>query len=337
MAVARSGRATDDDDVDELARTLEEQDGLIRRAQALAVGESETSIARLLRRREWVAVHPGVYVDHTGPLTWQQRAWVAVLACWPAGLYGESARRAHEGPGRRKVDDSIIHVAVDRSRHLRAPAGVRLHRIAGFEGRIQWNAGPPRTRYEDTILDLAVLARDDLVAVGVLADACGGRRTTARRLVECLDARARLPRREFLRGVLEDVAEGTCSVLEHGYLTLVERPHGLPTGERQAERTVGGLRAYVDVRYASLGLDVELDGWLFHGTAAARDRDLQRDLETAAGSGTTLRLGYAQVLERSCATAAAVAAVTRRLGWDGELNRCPRCPPAPPGQPPSRA
>lgn len=313
--------------MDELARVLEEQDGLIRRAQALAAGMSEASLARLLRRRAWVAVHPGVYVDHTGPLTWQQRAWAAVLACWPAALYGESARRAHEGPGRRDVDESVIHVAVDRSRHVRAPAGVRMHRIAGFEARVQWNLGPPRTRYEETILDLAVLAHDDAAAVAVLADACGGRRTTARRLATCLDARAWIPRREFLASVLADVAEGTCSVLEHGYLTLVERPHGLPAGARQAVRVVGGARAYVDVRYAALGLLVELDGWLFHTSAAAHDRDLERDLDAVVvEAGTTLRLGYRQVFGRPCATAAAVAAVMRRLGWDGELVRCPRCP-----------
>lgn len=313
--------------MDELARVLEEQDGLIRRAQALAAGTSPPAIARLLRRRAWVAVHPGVYVDHTGPLTWQQRAWAAVLACWPAGLYGESARRAHEGPGRRDVDESVIHVAVARSRHVRAPAGVRLHRIAGFEARVQWNLGPPRTRYEDTVLDLAVLARDDVAAVGVLADACGGRRTTAQRLAACLEARAWIPRRELLSSVLADVAEGTCSVLEHGYLTLVERPHGLPCGARQAVRAIGGARAYVDVRYAALGLDVELDGRLFHASAAAHDRDLERDLDTAvASAGTTLRLGYRQVLARPCATASSVAAVMARLGWPGELTRCPRCP-----------
>lgn len=192
---------------------------------------------------------------------------------------------------------------------------------------MQWNLGPPRTRYEDTVLDLAVLARDDAAAVAVLADACGGRRTTAQRLAACLDARAWIPRREFLSSVLADVAEGTCSVLEHGYLTLIERPHGLPSGARQAVRAVGGRRAYVDVRYAALGLLVELDGWLFHGSAAAHDRDLERDLAAlVVETGTTLRLGYRQVIGRPCATAAAVAAVMRRLGWSGELVRCPECP-----------
>lgn len=312
--------------MDELARLLQEQDGVIGRAQALAAGATRTSIARALRRREWVAVYPGVYVEHTGPLTWQQRAWAAVLACSPAALYGASARRAHEGPGRRDHDDSVIHVAVDRDRHLATPAGTRLHRVAGFDARVAWNLGPPRIRYEDTVLDLAADAPDRLGMVAALTDACGARRTTATRLLGRLEERSRIPHRDFLRAVLADVAEGTCSVLEHGYLTEVERAHGLPAGERQAVRVTGGTTSYLDVRYAALDLVVELDGRLVHGTAAARDRDLQRDLTTAVDeAGTTLRLGYGQVFDRPCATAAAVAAVMRRLGWAGTPIPCEKC------------
>lgn len=32
-----------------------------------------------MRRREWATFHQGVYVDHTGALTWLQSAWAAVL------------------------------------------------------------------------------------------------------------------------------------------------------------------------------------------------------------------------------------------------------------------
>ena len=282
--------------MDEVARLLREQDGVISRAQALDAGVTRTALARALRRREWVAVHPGVYVDHTGPLTWQQRAWAAALLCWPAALCGVSAQRAHEGPGHRDRDDRVIHVAVDRSRHVQGVPGVRVHRTSDLDEKVQWNLGPPRVRYDDTILDLAARARDELAAVAVLADACGGRRTTAARLHRRLGERAWVPRREFLSAVLKDLAEGTCSVLEHGYLTLVERPHGLPSGTRQAVRLVGGSTAYADVHYADLGMLVELDGVLFHASADARDRDLHRDLDAAVEqSATTLRLGYGKV------------------------------------------
>jgi hypothetical protein len=55
-----------------------------------------------------VRVHPGVYVNHNGPLTWEQRAWCAVLVHWPAALARESALPS-------PAEDGPIHVAVDRS------------------------------------------------------------------------------------------------------------------------------------------------------------------------------------------------------------------------------
>lgn len=63
------------------------------------LGQRRHAIARMVRRRELAVVHPGVYVDHTGTLTWKQRAWAAVLLTWPAALSHDSAVRAGEGPG----------------------------------------------------------------------------------------------------------------------------------------------------------------------------------------------------------------------------------------------
>ena len=301
--------------VDQIARLVARQEGVVARSQALELGMTPTAIARAVRRREWVAVHRGVYVEHTGPLTWQQRAWAAVLCCWPAALTDRSAMGPHDG---------AIHVAVDRDRHREAPDGVVLHRVSGFAARVQWNLGPPRIRLEDCVLDLAAGARDDLAAVAVLADACGSRRTTVDRLMTALAYRPWFPRRAFVEGVLRDVASGTCSVLEHGYLDLVERPHGLPVGARQVVRIGGG--AVQDVAYDGLGLLVELDGRLFHSSVEQRDRDLDRDLDhTVERDGTTLRLGYGQVFRDGCPTAAKVAAVMHRLGWTGEPTRCGKC------------
>lgn len=221
---------------------LAEQAGVIARRQAIECGLTKTDIARLLRRREWVAVHEGVYVDHTGPLTWLQRAWAAVLFSWPAALSHDSALRAAEGPGRRDRDTGTIHVSVNGERHLVEPEGVRLHRVGGFSGRVSWNLGPPRVRYDEAVLDLAAEAPTDVEALARLAEACGSRRTTAQRLLKLAGKRKRLARRAWIEAVLGDIAEGTCSVLEHGYLARVERPHGLPSGRRQsAEVTEQGL------------------------------------------------------------------------------------------------
>src|SRR3546814_5237907 len=61
---------------------------------------------------------------------------------------------------------------------------------------VQHSARPPRVRFDDAVLDLAAQAPTDLAAIGVLADACGSRRTTAQRLLATIARRSRLRRSE---------------------------------------------------------------------------------------------------------------------------------------------
>lgn len=314
--------------VDEL---LDRQDGVIARHQVLACGGTPTYVARKLRRREWAAVHPGVYVNHTGPLTWRQRAWAAVLACWPAALAGWSAVRAHEGPGRRIHDDGKpIQVLVAHGRSLNALPGVSLRESRRFESAVQAHLSPPRQHYDDAVIELADGATDELGTIAILADACGGRRTTAARLEDRIAGIPRLARRRLMTEVLHDIAEGTCSVLEHAYLTRVERAHGLPRGLRQvAARDHQGRRMFRDVVYGGHRPDwrkiVELDGRLGHDSAKDRDRDLERDLDAALDGADTVRLGYGQVLTRACTTAAKIGRLLQLAGWAGSPTSCPAC------------
>jgi hypothetical protein len=128
-----------------------------------------------------------------------------------------------------------------------------------------------------------------------------------------------------LAGVLTDVESGTCSVLEHGYLTLVERPHGLPRGQRQTADVGRAGRIYRDVSYAEL-MHLELDGRMFHQSADARDRDFDRDLETLVDGQITTRLSYGQVFARPCWTARQVAVLLQQRGWTGSPVTCaPDC------------
>jgi hypothetical protein len=193
-------------EIDEL---LTLQDGVIARRQVLAAGRSANDIRRWLRQRRWATVHPGVYVEHTGPLTWRQRAWAAILYAAPAALSHDSAVRAVDGPGRAdRRDDDPIHVAVDRTRHFEPPPGVVAHQLAGLPARTLWNVSPPRLRIEEALVDLAAEAPDELRAIGVLADAVRARRTTPARLLDALGRRTRIARRGFLEGVLTDIAAG---------------------------------------------------------------------------------------------------------------------------------
>ena len=192
-----------------------------------------------LRRRELARIHPGIYVDHTGPATWSQRAWAATLFHWPAALAGPSALRAHglrsfTGGGRadawtdkgsrfgRVAAVEPVHVVVDASRRVVPPSGVVVTRRSDFESR-------------------------------VLSDACQEGATTASRLRATLAARGRLPRRRLLLAILDDIANGTMSVLERRYLSEVERAHGLPTARRQVRAVTRWGVTYRDVEYPELG------------------------------------------------------------------------------------
>ena len=307
-----------------LRELLLDQSGVVSRRQAEGAGLRPHDVARLLRRRQLVPLHHGVYVDHTGSPTFLQRAWAAILLHEPAALAGPTALRAVEGPGSRR-SEMPVHLAVARDRRHRAVAGIVVHRTAHLDQRALWHVSPPRLRYEEAVLDVAAAAETDLDALGEVSRVVQSRRTTAARLGEVLRSRERIARRPWLESVLADVAAGTCSVLEHGYLHRIERAHGLAPARRQVRDRVGPGVIFRDVLYRG-GTVVELDGRLFHDTTAQRDRDFDRDLDSAAVGLTTLRVSWGQVFDRPCWTTARIERVLLRTGWAGGARLCsPTC------------
>lgn len=310
--------------IERVQHLFAEQSGVVSRRQVIALGFDDDLVARQLRRREWAKVHPGIYVDHTGEPTWLQKAWAAVLYYWPAALSHESSLHIHGTRNTGRQDD-LVHIAVDQKRRVVDLPGVRLHRVCRLSDVIQPNRAPPRLRLEHSLLDVASAAKRNADAIAVLGDACQEQRTTAKRLCAALEHRVNLPRRQFLLRVLTDVAEGVYSVLEHRYLTRVERPHGLPTARRQRRVHQGRSSAYRDVEYLNLATVVELDGRLGHEMTLDRWEDMERDVDSAALGDVTLRVGWKHV-EDPCRTAVAVARVLVARGWRGKLTPCsPEC------------
>ena len=295
-----------------LSGHLDGQCGVVSRRQALGCGLRPGDLRRLERRRDLVRVLPRVYLAHTGEATWSQRAWAAVLYAWPAALIGSSALRAADGPGRPGADRMPIHVGIAPERRILQVPGVVVVRTVGLEARARWNLGPPRLAYDDAALDVALEARTEMEAIAAVARAVQSQHTTAVRMAGLLSERTRAPRRRFLEGVLDDVASGTCSVLEHAYLVRVERPHGLPTAMRQVREVTASGVVYRDGLL--LDLPIELDGRLVHDTAEQRDRDFERDLDAAVSGRGTVRLSWGQVVGRSCRTAAKLSSLVVQRG-----------------------
>jgi hypothetical protein len=253
-----------DDEVTELLRS---QDGVVARHQLRELEVTDNDIERKLRRRDWSRVHHGIYVDHTGPLTWSQRAWAAVLCYSPAALAGRSALRAWKVRNHHQGDDEPVHVCVDSSRTVRGRPGIKVERISGWDEKCLVNLSPPRLRIEHALVAVASARSSQDEALAVLADAVQSGRTTVSRLVSALAGRPRLRHRALLLQILEDVQTGAYSVLEHRYLVHVERPHGLPTAARQRRVSSGKSAAFRDVDYVETATVVELDGRLGHEEA----------------------------------------------------------------------
>ncbi len=308
----------------DLDRLLREQGGTISRRQVFAEGGNDTLIERMVRRRLWRPVHPGVYVDHTGVPSHEQVRTAAVLYAWPAALGGESALIAH---GSATVVPACVTVAIDHSRRVRPRPGMRIVRLDDLQHKVLWNRQPPRLRLEVAVLHVAserLAARGESAAVAALADACQQRLTTPERLLTTVVDLPTLRGRGFLRSVLDDVATGAFSVLEHQYLTRVERPHGLPRGCRQRGFRQGGRKGFRDVHYVDQCTLVELDGRLGHEWASDQWDDLERDLWSATELLMTIRLGWGAV-SAPCRVAKLVGQVLQRRGWAGAPRPCLQC------------
>ncbi len=115
------------------------------------------------------------------------------------------------------------------------------------------------------------------------------------------------------------------SVLEHGYLVRVERPHGLPRAVRQKRAASSVGVCYRDTEYSER-LVVELDGRVYHDSASRRDADFERDLDAAVDGRATVRLSYGQVFDRPCQTAGKIAQLLQRHGIAVRGRPCgPEC------------
>lgn len=295
---------------------LNQQDQVVSRRQLLTVFRQH-DLERWLRQRLLSPVHPGVYLGHTGSPVWRQLVWAALLYFEPAAAAGRTAIRLHENdPPRRREP---IEIVVPGDRRLSELPGVWPHRRRDFRAAVL-DLSPPRLRYEEAIIDRADQATGVTAIAAELAQPVGARMTTAERLQATVMARSRLRQRRLLQRLLKDIASGVHSVLEAEYVRAVERAHALPEGVRQRRVSSDGLVTYQDVAYE--WLLVELDGWRFHGSAEQHDLDLERDLDSALRGQQTQRVGYFQVFDRACLTAAKLGALLRLCGWPGWAQPC---------------
>ena len=315
--------------VSELPSTLrylaQRQRGIVSRSQAIRAGLSPDMIKFRIRSNRWQQLHPGVYATFTGIPGRGAWLWAALLATGPGAVL--SYQTAAELHGLADKPTSPIHVTIPAQRHLVAVSGVCLHRSGRAVEAVLGGSQPPRTRVEETVLDLTQTAKTFDDVCGWVTRAIARELTDETRLNAAMSVRRRLRWRTDLNELIAAAAGGDHSVLEFRYDRDVERAHGLPEAARQvAFTTPGGRRGRRDRVYQSFGVIIELDGRLAH-QPEDQWRDKTRDNAAAADGKQSLRYGWPQVKWQPCETAAEVARVLRRRGWSGQPRPCsPGCP-----------
>lgn len=296
------------------------QYGVVSRSQALRAGLTADMIKFRVRSDRWRQIHLGVYATFTGFPGRRAQLWAAVLSAGPgAVLSHETAAELH-----RLTDQPSdpIHLTIPWQRRIAPAPGVSLHRSTRAGEIVLGHSNPPRTRVEETVLDLTQ-------AAATFDDVCGWvTRAFARDLTDEARMRAAMRRRTKLRWradlyeLVAAAAGGDHSVLEYRYDRDVEQAHGLPEPVRQAPfARPGGRGGRRDRLYREYAVVVELDGRLGH-PAETQWQDKARDRAAAAEGLQSLRYGWTDVRQHPCATAIEVAKVLRARGWGGWPRAC---------------
>ena len=179
---------------DSVVLLAREQQGIITRGQAAAAGLTVDAIRARVDGGRWQRIYPGIFATFTGEPARLALLWAAVLKA------GRDANLSHEtaaelaGLGQRQ--ERLIHNTLPAGRRAISTPGLVVHRSARILVARHPCQAPPRTRIEETVLDLAQAARSFDDALGWASAACGARLTTPQRVSEAMAQRAQnaLPR-----------------------------------------------------------------------------------------------------------------------------------------------
>lgn len=297
------------------------QDAVATTAQLTAWGFTRSLTARRVARGDWQRLLPGVVALQSGPASWRQRARAALLyAGAGAALSHGSAAYVREVVTTPGPD---IHVTVPHARRVAPQRGLVVHR----RRHMPWAGGGLRAvEADDAVVALAAQARTDDELVGLLCDAVRAG-VHPQRLLLRAGEQPRLRHRALLVAMLDEVAEGIESPLEHRYRRDVEIAHGLPRATAQKRERVGGRWIRADRVYAGLGVRTELDGQLAHPFGATDDDVWRDDAVLIASGDVTLRYRWRHVAVTPCDTALQVVDALAARGWQGRPRPCrPGCP-----------
>jgi very-short-patch-repair endonuclease len=272
--------------------------GVVTRAQLLGAGITVDEIAQRIRSGALLREHRGVYrVGHRAPSV-EARYLAAVLAAGEGACL--SGRAAAHMYGLIKGPPPPPHVTTPHKRRI---DGVTVGRTRLDPRDATTYRGIPSTTVPRTLTDLAADSSLDALA-RACHEAAVRFKTTPADVDAALRRRRRCPGAPKLQKILHGDAAVTLSALEKRFLELL-REHGLPMP--QANRPAGSH--YVDCRWPSRRLTVELDSYRFHSSRHAWEQDRRREREARARGDEIRRYTWGDVFEEPDAMLAELGAL----------------------------
>jgi very-short-patch-repair endonuclease len=246
---------------------------------------------RWLRRGHLHRIHRGVYLyGRPSPHEWTYEM-AAVLACGNGAVlsHRSAAYLWHLLP--HPANPRPVHVTVPGRDPGRKP-GIRIHRVKHLhpsEARIRYRI--PVTSPGRTLLDLACEATSP--ELDIAASEAYAKRLVRQRDLAFLTANHRRHRgARRLRALISDPPALTRSDAERRLLDLVRRA-GLPEPEGV---NVPVAPYVVDFLWREQRLVVEVDGFAFHSSRAAFERDRRRDADLTARGFRVIRVTWRQII-----------------------------------------
>lgn len=295
----------------ELTDILRRQSGVVDVASAARCA-GPSAVRWRLGSGRWQQPGRGVIVAAPGPLSEEQRMWVAVLWAGPgAALAGLSAAQMD---GLTGFASPGTHVLVPATRQVRKepmgwPVVVHRSRLLGAAD-IHPVRLPPRTRLARSLVDAAAWMATDDRARAVLAAGVQQRLVRVEDMLTVAERGLRLRRRSLIRATVVDIAGGAEALSELDFSRLL-RQYRIPEPDRQAERRDSlGRRRWLDALWKKARLIVEVDG-LWHMDAIAWWGDMRRDNDFTVRGYRVLRFPAFAIRHDPAAVAGQLRAALR--------------------------
>ena len=291
---------------------------MITRAQLHALGLSSAAIQANVDALRWQPVGVHCLCVTTGPLTDEARLWSAVLEAGPrAYLDGEIALvRA----GLTHYVPTTIRVTVPRGARVRhRGSSVDIRQTRRWDPDAKEDVDVPRAKVPGAAIRAGLWARSDRQAMLVVTMVVQQKLATVAEIAAELLKVKRDRRRSLLASLLVDLAGGIGSLGELDVLRGC-RERGLPEPDSQVMRRTAGGTIYLDFRWHSFRVTVEVDG-VQHGWVENSVADALRHNSVAVEGDVVLRL---PVLGLKVCPDEFFAQVEQALvgrGWAGRADR----------------